>query len=153
LAASSFSDNSWIEENTRRGSLKPHTTAESFGGLVNFSVSRKDYNVRPSGRPSNSATKNVSGTFSLRNHFSSFPVFRPTSISQAPPEAPYLFRRNHFSSCRPAEPVRLEQPGKSGSARDRRTLFEGTTFPRSFRLRSVARAAPVDRLAENYCTF
>ena len=30
------------------------------------------------------------------------------------------------------------QPGKSGSQGDRGTLFEGTTFPRSFRLRSVA---------------
>src|ERR1017187_4477601 len=48
------------------------------------------------------------GTFSLRNHFSSSPLFRPRSRSQAPPEVRYFFRRNHFSSCRPAEPVRLE---------------------------------------------
>ena len=81
---------------------------------------------------------NLPGTFSLRNHFSSFPLFRPRSRSQAPPEVPYFFRRNHFSSCRPAEPVRVEAARKSGSQGDRRTLFEGTTFPRSFRLRSVA---------------
>ena len=43
LAAFSFSDNSSIEENTRRGSLKPHTTAELFGGLLNFSTSREDW--------------------------------------------------------------------------------------------------------------
>ena len=49
-----------------------------------------------------------------------------------------LFRRNHFSSCRPAEPVRLEVAREVGFARDRGTLFEGTTFPRSFPLRSVA---------------
>src|SRR6266852_2432860 len=42
LAASSFSDNSWIEKNTRRGSLKPHAKAESFRGLLNFSVSRQN---------------------------------------------------------------------------------------------------------------
>ena len=48
LAASSFSDNSWIEENTRRGSLKPHTKAESFCGLLNFSVSRETYSVQGS---------------------------------------------------------------------------------------------------------
>jgi hypothetical protein len=62
--------------------------------------------LRLAGRPSNSATNNVPGTFSLRNHFSSFPLFRPRFRSQAPLKAPYF--------------------------------FEGTTFPRSFRLRSVA---------------
>ena len=35
-------------------------------------------------------------------------------------------------------PVRLEAARKSGSRGDRRTSFEGTTFPRSFPLRSVA---------------
>ena len=82
---------------------------------------------------------NLPGTFSLRNHFSSSPLFRPRSRSQAPAEVRYCFRRNHFSSCRPAEPVRLEATREIGFGRlDRRTIFEGTTFPRSFRLRSVA---------------
>jgi hypothetical protein len=63
LAASSFSDNSWIEENTRRGSLKPHTKAESFCGLLNFSVSRETHPVPALGIPSNSATKNDPSTF------------------------------------------------------------------------------------------
>jgi len=108
---------------------------------------------RPSGRPSNSATKNASGSFSLRNHFSSFHLFRPTSRSQAPPEAPYFFRRNHSSSCSAAEPVRLEQPGKSGSARGPPHSFRGNHFSSFLPAEIGCPAAPVDRLAENYCTF
>lgn len=81
---------------------------------------------------------NLPGTFSLRNHFSSSPLFRPRSRSQAPPEVRYFFRRNHFSSCRPAEPVRVEAARKIGFAMGPPRSFEGTTFPRSFPLRSVA---------------
>jgi hypothetical protein len=40
-------------------------------------------------------------------------------------------------AARPS-PFAERQPGKSGSQGDRGTLFEGTTFPRSFPLRSVA---------------
>src|SRR3984893_5359422 len=106
------------------------------------------------GRPSNSAMNNLPGTFSLRNHFSSFPLFRPRSRSQVPPEVPYFFRRNHFSSCRPAEPVRLEATREIGFARlDRRTIFEGTTFPRSFRLRSVAQHASRSARRESLHVF
>src|SRR6202011_1091641 len=59
-----------------------------------------------------------------------------------PPEMPYFFRRNHFSSCRPAEPVRLEATREIGFARlDRHTIFEGTTFPPSFRPRLAQQEA------------
>jgi hypothetical protein len=111
---------------------------------------------------------NLPGTFSLRNHFSSSPLFRPRSMSQAPPEVRYFFRRNHFSSCRPAEPVRLEAAREVGFARGPRhsfrgnhfslflpaatdiqrnrdqacrrlrTLFQGTAFPQSFRPRLLS---------------
>src|SRR6202023_2321112 len=66
--------------------------------------------------------------FSLRNHFSSFPLFRPRSRSQAPPEVRYFFRRNHFSSCRPAEPVRLEAAREVGFASGPRHSFRGNHF-------------------------
>jgi hypothetical protein len=71
---------------------------------------------------------NLPATFSLRNHFSSFPLFGPRSRSQAPPEARYFFRRNHFSSCRPAEPVRLEAAREVGFAREPRHSFRGNHF-------------------------
>src|SRR5207248_10967551 len=45
LSAASFSDNSWMEENNRRDSLKPHAKAESFRGLLSFSVSRQNCDV------------------------------------------------------------------------------------------------------------
>src|SRR6202035_1080106 len=41
---------------------------------------------------------------------------------------------------------------ESGPHQRCHTFFEGTTFPRSFRLRSVCPAPPADRLAENHCT-
>src|SRR5258708_35929144 len=78
----------------------------------------------------------------------------PAEVQESGPHqsAILFFRRNHFSSCRPAEPVRLEATREIGFARlDRRTIFEGTTFPRSFRLRSVAQ--PADRLAQDHCTW
>src|SRR3984893_8180228 len=40
-----------------------------------------------------------------------------------PPEVPYFFRRNHFPSCRPAEPVRLEATWEIGFARLTAALF------------------------------
>src|SRR6202051_1668939 len=86
-------------------------------------ASPKLSNYGLAGRPSNSAMNNLPGTFSLRNHFSSSPLFRPRSMSQAPPEVRYFFRRNHFSSCRPAEPVRLEAAREVGFARGPRQLF------------------------------
>src|SRR6266446_6700592 len=50
-----------------------------------------------------------------------------------------FFEGTSFPHARPAEPVRVEAAREIGFARlDRRTIFEGTTFPRSFRLRSVA---------------
>ena len=51
---------------------------------------------------------NLPGTFSLRNHFSSSPLFRPRSRSQAPPEVRYLF---------PKEPLFLMPPGRARSPR------------------------------------
>src|SRR3984893_17571730 len=80
------------------------------------------------GRPSNSAMNNLPGTFSLRNHFPSSPLFRRRARSQAPPEVRYFFRRNHFSSCRPAEPVRREAASEVGVARGPRHSFRGNHF-------------------------
>src|ERR1700757_2347232 len=77
LAASSFSDNCSIEENTRWGSLKPHTTAESFGGLLNCSTSGERLAISRYFEASfNSATNSDPGTFAMWNHFSSFPLVR-----------------------------------------------------------------------------
>src|ERR1700724_1545466 len=88
--------------------------------------------------------------------FMAEPLFLIPSVpAEVQESGPYqrchtFFGRNHFSSCRPpAEPVRLEATREIGFARlDRHTIFEGTTFPRSFRLRSVCPAPPADRLAE-----
>src|SRR6202051_197973 len=104
------------------------------------------------GRPSNSAMNNLPGTFSLRNHFSSFPLFRPRSRSQAPPEVRYFFRRNHFSSCRPAEPVRLEAARKSGSQGDRGHSFRGNHFSSFLPAEIGCPETPADRIAGNHCT-
>src|SRR5580693_4647312 len=86
---------------------------------------------------------NLPGTFSLRNHFSSSPLFRPRSMSQALPEVRYFFRRNHFSSCRPAEPVRLEAAREVGFARGPRHSFRGNHFS-SFLPADTAAAGSTD---------
>ena len=63
----------------------------------------------------------------------------PAEVQESiPTRGAILFRRNHFSSCRPAEPVRVEAAREIGFATGPLRSFEGTTFPRSFRLRSVA---------------
>src|SRR6202048_3077064 len=69
----------------------------------------------------------------LRYIFMTEPLFLipsvPAEVQESGPHqrCPYFFRRNHFSSCRPAEPVRLEATREIGFARlDRRTIFEGT---------------------------
>src|ERR1700722_18102618 len=49
----------------------------------------------------------------------------------------------------PSVPAEVQE---SGPHQRCHTFFEGTTFPRSFRLRSVCPAPPADRLAENHCT-
>src|SRR5579864_6123532 len=102
LAASNFSDNSWIEENTRRGSLKPHAKAESFRGLLNFSVFRQNCHV--TGSPE---------TFQFIDEqcpwyiFFTEPLFLIPSVqAEDPGVRPHQlvqssFRRNQFSSCPP----------------------------------------------------
>src|SRR3984893_9132183 len=92
------------------------------------------------GRPSNSAMNNLPGTFSLRNHFSSSPLFRRRSRSQAPPEVRYFFRRNHFSSFLPAE-IGCPETRADRIAGNHCTFFEGTTFPPSFRPRLAQQEA------------
>src|ERR1700693_3485501 len=79
LAASSFSDNSWIEENTRRGSLKPHTTAESFRGLLNFSVSRQDCPVTGSPEDLPIQQRTICPVHFLYGTTFPHPLFRPRS--------------------------------------------------------------------------
>jgi nitroreductase len=96
---------------------------------------------------------NLPGTFSLRNHFSSSPLFRPRSRSQAPPEVRYFFRRNHFSSCRPAEPVRLEAAREVGFARGPRHSFRGNHFFSFLPAEIGCPETPADRIAGNHCTF
>ena len=93
------------------------------------------------------------GTFSLRNHFSSSPLFRPRSRSQAPPEVRYFFRRNHSSSCRPAEPVRLEAAREVGFARGPRHSFRGNHFSSFLPAEISCPETRVDRIAGNQCTF
>jgi len=124
LAASSFSDNSWIEENTRRGSLKPHTTAESFGGLVNFSISRKDYNV-----PAVRETFQFSDEECLRYIFLTEPLFLIPSVQtdvqeSGPTRGAILFSK---------EPLFLMPPGRARSPRAAREIGFRKGPPDSFR--------------------
>src|SRR3984893_1104699 len=105
------------------------------------------------GRPSNSAMNNLPGTFSLRNHFSSSALFRPRSRSEAPPEVRYFFRRNHFSSFLPAEPVRLEAARAVGVAMGPRHSFRGNHFSSFLPAEISCPETRVDRIAGNHCTF
>src|ERR1700674_4191276 len=105
------------------------------------------------GRPFHSSMNNLPGTFSLRNHFSSSPRFLPRSMSQAPPEVRYFFRRNHVSSCRPAEPVRLEAAREVGFARGPRHSFRGNHFSSFLPAEIGCPETPADRIAGNHCTF
>src|ERR1035438_5633305 len=100
LAASSFSDNSWIEENTRRGSLKPHAKAESFRGLLNFSVSRQNRLLTGSSEDLPIQRRTVIPVhLFLRNHFSSFPSVHLPVVHEVTSGAREPFQRNQFSSC------------------------------------------------------
>ena len=54
----------------------------------------------------------------------------------------YFFRRNHFSSCRPAEPVRRRGSQGNRVRKGPPHSFEGTTFPRSFRAEIGCPATP-----------
>jgi len=71
------------------------------------------------------------------------PLFLIPSVQteiQVPPVGAILFSKEpvFLMPARPS-PFALEAAREIGFARlDRRTIFEGTTFPRSFRLRSVA---------------
>jgi hypothetical protein len=74
-------------------------TASRITPLLGLSPKLPGYGL--AGRPSNSATNNVPGTFSLRNHFSSFPLFRPKSRSQSPPAGATFFEGTSFPHARP----------------------------------------------------
>src|ERR1022692_265383 len=108
LAASSFSDNSWIEENTRRGSLKSHAKAESFGGLLNFSVFAK-----PALLPALRKTFQFSDEQCLRYIFMTEPLFLMPSVpaevqESIPTRGAILFSK---------EPLFLMPPGRARSPR------------------------------------
>src|SRR6266705_973722 len=77
------------------------------------------------GRPSNSATNNLPGTFSLRNHFSSSPL--QTEVQESgPTRGAILFLKEPLFLMPPGRAGSPRgQPGKSGSQGDRGTLFEG----------------------------
>ena len=64
-----------------------------------------------------------------------------------------FFRRNHFSSCRPAEPVRLEAAREIGFARGPPHSFRGNHFSSFLPAEIGCPGTPADRLAENHCTF
>jgi hypothetical protein len=81
------------------------------------------------------------------------PSFRRRSRSQAPPEVRYFFRRNHFSSCRPAEPVRREAASEVGFARGPRHSFRGNHFSSFLPAEIGCPETPADRIAGNHCTF
>src|ERR1700687_156302 len=80
-------------------------------------------------------------------------LFRPRSRSQTPPEVRYFFRRNHFSSCRPAEPVRLEAAREVGFARGPRHSFRGNHFSSFLPVEIGCPATSADRLPENHSTL
>ena len=96
---------------------------------------------------------NLPGTFSLRNHFSSSPLFRRRSRIQAPPEVRYFFRRNHFSSCRPAEPVRLEGSKGSRVARGPQHSCRGNHFSSFLPAEIGGPETRADRIAGNHARF
>ena len=68
-----------------------------------------------------------------RHIFFTEPLFLIPSVQTEVPESgstevQYFFRRNHFSSCRPAEPVHLEAAREVGFARGPRHSFRGNHF-------------------------
>jgi hypothetical protein len=80
-------------------------------------------------------------------------LFRPRSRSQALPEVRYFFRRNHFPSCRPAEPVRLEAATEVGFARGPQHSFRGNHFSSFLPAEIGCPETPADRTSGNHCTF
>ena len=67
-----------------------------------------------------------------RHIFFTEPLFLIPSVQtevqeSGPTRGAILFRRNHFSSCRPAEPVRLEAARGGRVRKGTAALFEGTT--------------------------
>src|ERR1700688_755973 len=107
MSASSFSDNSWIEENTRRGSLKPHAKAESFRGLPNFSVFRQ--NCLVTGSSEDLPIQRRTGSWYI---FFTEPLFLIPSVQTEVQESGStsrchtFFEGTSFPHARPAEPVR-----------------------------------------------
>src|ERR1700736_1037054 len=92
------------------------------------------------------------GTFSLRNHFSSFPRFRPKSWSQAPPASAILFSKEpvFLMPARP-NPFALDAAREIGCARGPPPSFRGNQFPSFLPAEIGCPATPADRLAENHC--
>ena len=103
-------------------------------------------------------TFQFSGEECLRYIFLTEPLFPIPSVQtdvqeSGPPEAPYFFRRNHFSSCRPAEPVRREAAREVGFARGPRHSFRGNHFSSFLPAEIGCPETPADRIAGNQCTF
>src|ERR1700736_2774955 len=123
LAASSFSDNSRIEENTRRGSLKPHAKAESFGGLLNFSVFRQACPVTGSPEDLPIQRRTMSSV-----HFHGGTTFPHSLCFGRGPgvrlrqRCDTFFEATTFPHAARPSPFAERQPGKSGSQGDRGTL-------------------------------
>jgi hypothetical protein len=124
-----------LRQNRSEGS----STSRSFAKTALLRARRKTFQF---------SDEHAHGTFSLRNHFSSFPRFRPRPRIR-PTGSPHCFRGNHFSSCPSGRARRIEAVSQTECTRqspaDRLAeshcafLFEGTTFPPSFRPRLISR--------------
>src|SRR5260370_12335539 len=90
---------------------------------------------------------NLPGTFSLRNHFSSSPLFRPKSRSQTPPAGAILFSKEpvFLMPARPS-PFALEAAREIGFARRPPHSFRGNHFSSFLPVDIGCLATPADRL-------
>ena len=93
-----------------------------------------------------------------RHIFFTEPLFLIPSVQtevqeSGPTRGAILFRRNHFSSCRPAEPVRREAAREVGLARGPRHSFRGNHFSSFLPAEIGCPETRADRIAGNHCTF
>jgi hypothetical protein len=105
-----------LRQNRSEGS----STSRSFAKTALLRARRKTFQF---------SDEHAHGTFSLRNHFSSFPRFRPRPRIRLT-RSPHCFRGNHFSSCPSGRARRIETVSQSGCP-----------------------TKPADRLAESRCAF
>src|ERR1700689_413312 len=116
---------------------KPHTKAESFCGLLNFSVSRETHPCAGLfGSLPIQRRRMIPAHFICWNHFYSFlsvqTRVQETRRSGPPESRRTLSRRNHFPSFLPGE-TGAQGARRSGSPGCTTLFFEGTSFPHSFR--------------------